>query len=45
MEDFGHLALQRLLANHGGDVIATHADHGDATACIDSECVIDVFEF
>jgi len=45
MEDFGNVALQRLLAEHPGDVTATHADHGDATACVDRDCLIDVFEF
>jgi NADH-quinone oxidoreductase subunit C len=45
MDDFGRVPLQRLLAERGAHVRATHADHGDATACIDREGVVEVFRF
>ena len=45
MEDCGDAVLRRLLAEHRGDVVATHAQHGDATAIVDPDCVIDVLEF
>jgi NADH-quinone oxidoreductase subunit C len=45
MEDFGAGALRRLLDVFGDAVLATHADHGDATALVRSERVIDVLRF
>ena len=45
MDDCGSSALRRLLTEHAGDVLATHAQHGDATAIIDPDCLLDVLEF
>jgi NADH-quinone oxidoreductase subunit C len=45
MEDFGSIALRRLLERFGEAVIATHADRGDATAIVDASRIIDVLRF
>jgi NADH-quinone oxidoreductase subunit C len=45
MEDFGAPALRRLLDAQADAVLATHADHGDATASVRAERVLDVLRF
>ncbi|MFQ5415564.1 MAG: NADH-quinone oxidoreductase subunit C [Myxococcota bacterium] len=45
MEAFGSPALARLLAARGGDVVATHAQHGDATAVVARESVVALLRF
>jgi NADH-quinone oxidoreductase subunit C len=45
MEDFGSRALRRLLGAHADAVLATHADHGDATARVRAERVVEVLRF
>jgi NADH-quinone oxidoreductase subunit C len=45
MEDFGSVPLQRLLQSHAQAVEATHADHGDATACIRRDALLEVMRF
>jgi NADH-quinone oxidoreductase subunit C len=45
MEDFGSTALRRLLDAQADAVLATHADHGDATAIVRAERVVDVLRF
>ena len=45
MEDFGHPALGRLLAEWAESVEETHAQHGDATARIACRSVPDVLTF
>jgi len=45
MEDFGSAALRRLLEARGDAVVATHAQHGDATAIVDPARVVDVLRF
>jgi NADH-quinone oxidoreductase subunit C len=42
MEDFASPALRRLLAALPGAVIATHAEHGDVTASVARERIVDV---
>lgn len=41
MEDFGSPALRRLLATLPGAVLETHARHGDATARVERERILD----
>jgi len=45
MEDFGSTALRRLLAERGDAVLATHAQHGDATAIVDAARIVEVLRF
>jgi NADH-quinone oxidoreductase subunit C len=45
MEDFGSEALRRLLQSHADAVLATHAQHGDATAIVRPERLVDVMRF
>jgi NADH-quinone oxidoreductase subunit C len=45
MEDFGSTALRRLREAHGDALLATHAQHGDATAILDPARVVDVLRF
>ena len=45
MEDFGSVPLRRLLERNAEVVEATHADHGDATAQIRRDAVVDVMRF
>lgn len=45
MDDFGSEALRRLLQSHAGAVLATHAQHGDATAIVRPEHLVDVMRF
>jgi NADH-quinone oxidoreductase subunit C len=45
MEDFGSVALRRLLQAHAGAVQETHAQHGDATALVSREAIAAVMRF
>lgn len=45
MDDFGSAALRRLVAAHAGAVLATHAQHGDATALVDPGRVVELLRF
>jgi NADH-quinone oxidoreductase subunit C len=45
MEDFGSPALRRLLEAHPAAVLATHAQHGDATALVDAAQVVELMRF
>jgi NADH-quinone oxidoreductase subunit C len=45
MEDFGSAALRRLLERQVDAVLATHAQHGDATAIVDPARVVEVLRF
>ena len=45
MQDFGSLALRRLLEVHGGAVRETHARLGDATALVEAARIVDVMRF
>lgn len=45
MEDYGSVALRRLLAVHGAALQATHANFGDATALVDPARLVDVMSF
>jgi NADH-quinone oxidoreductase subunit C len=42
MEHFGSPALARLIEERGDAVLATHAQHGDATAQVDASRVVEV---
>jgi NADH-quinone oxidoreductase subunit C len=44
-EDHGSEALRRLLAGREGDVLATHAQHGDATAVVDAARIVETMRF
>ncbi len=45
MEDFGSAALRALLAVEADAVVATHAQHGDATAIVAAPRVVEVLKF
>jgi len=45
MEDFGSLAVRKLLDGLPGAVLATHAQHGDATAVVATARVVEVLRF
>jgi len=45
MEDFGSAALRKLLDAMPDAVVATHAQHGDATAIVDPARVVAVLRF
>jgi NADH-quinone oxidoreductase subunit C len=45
MEDFGSPALARLLAEQGRYLVASHAQHGDATAVVTRESVVKLLRF
>jgi len=45
MDDFGSVALQRLMAEYPEAVLATHADHGDATALVDAGRIQEILVF
>jgi NADH-quinone oxidoreductase subunit C len=45
MDDFGSVALRRLLDAHGDAVTATHAQHGDATAVVERARLLDALHF
>ena len=45
MQDFGSVALKRLIETHGDAVRATHANLGDATALVDAARLVDVMRF
>lgn len=45
MEDHGSPILRRLLDVHGGAVEATHADHGDVTARVRLDRLVEVMTF
>lgn len=45
MEDFASAALRRLLEARADAVLATHAQHGDATAIVDAARIVDVLQF
>jgi NADH-quinone oxidoreductase subunit C len=45
MEDHGSLGLRRLLEAHGDAVEEAHAQHGDATARVGRERVVEVLRF
>jgi len=45
MEDFGSPALRRLLEAHPAAVLATHAQHGDATALVDAAQVVELMRW
>lgn len=42
MEDFGSVALRKLIDAFGDAVLATHADRGDATAIVDASRIVEV---
>jgi NADH-quinone oxidoreductase subunit C len=42
MDDHGAPALRRLLEAFGGDVLSTHAQHGDATAVVERGRILEV---
>ena len=42
MEDFGSVALRRLIDSFGDAVHATHAERGDATAVVDASRIVEV---
>jgi NADH-quinone oxidoreductase subunit C len=44
-EDHGSNALRRLLAERPGAVLATHAQHGDATAVVDAAGIVESLRF
>ena len=44
-EDHGSKVLRRLLAGCGAAVQATHAQHGDATAIVDKDRLVEVMRF
>jgi len=44
-DDFGSTALRRLLDVHAESVIATHAQHGDATALVERSSIEHVLRF
>jgi NADH-quinone oxidoreductase subunit C len=45
MDDFGSLALKRLIETHGAGLKGTHANLGDATALVDPARLVDVMRF
>ena len=45
MEDYGSVALRRLLEVHSAALQATHANFGDATALVDAARIADVMGF
>jgi len=45
MDDFGSVALRRLIEVHGAALEATHANLGDATASVDPARIADVMRF
>ena len=45
MEDFGSLALRRLIDTFGDAVLATHADQGDATAIVEASRNVEALRF
>jgi NADH-quinone oxidoreductase subunit C len=45
MQDFGSVALKRLIEAHGAALTATHANLGDATAVVDAARLVDVMRF
>ena len=45
MDEFGSPALRRLLEVHADAVLATHAQCGDATACVDAARVVELLRF
>jgi NADH-quinone oxidoreductase subunit C len=45
MQDFGSLALKRLIETLGAALTATHANLGDATALVDPARLVDVMRF
>ncbi len=45
MEDFGSVALRRLIEAFGEAVLATHADRGDATAVVEASRIVEVMRF
>ena len=45
LDDFGSATLRRLLDAFPGDVLATHAGHGDATAVVEASRIADVLRF
>jgi NADH-quinone oxidoreductase subunit C len=45
MQDFGSLALKRLIEALGAALTATHANLGDATAIVDPARLVDVMRF
>lgn len=45
MDDHGSPALRRLLDEHAGAVVATHAQHGDATAVVEPAQLVAVLRF
>jgi NADH-quinone oxidoreductase subunit C len=42
MDDFGSLALRRLVDSLGAAVLVTHAERGDATAIVEASRIVDV---
>jgi len=45
MEDFGNASLKRLIFEYPSDIVATHANLGDATACVNLPRIADVMRF
>jgi NADH-quinone oxidoreductase subunit C len=45
MDAFDSAALRRLLEEKGAPLLATHAQHGDATALVDAGRIVDVLRF
>ena len=45
MEDFGSLALRRLIDTHASALVSTHANLGDATASVDPAHLVEVMRF
>jgi len=45
MEDFGSAALRRLVEAKPDALVATHAQHGDATALVDPARVVELLAF
>ena len=45
MSDFGSVSLRRLQGAFPDALVATHADLGDATACVDPAQLLDVMRF
>jgi NADH-quinone oxidoreductase subunit C len=45
MEDFGSAALRKLVGAMPDAVLATHAQHGDATAIVQAARIVEVLQF
>jgi NADH-quinone oxidoreductase subunit C len=45
MDDFGCVALRRLIDGCGDAIVATHAQHGDATAVVERARLLELLRF